>query len=70
MRWSDLAAQLPADEYQQLLFAFNSGLHESRRAARIRHSNGQLDELLQRLDAAIAWFVAVRATVSRHEAAQ
>jgi hypothetical protein len=63
MRWSDLTVQLPADEYRRLLFAFNSGLHETRRAARVRYSDGSLDAFLLHLDAAIAWLVEVRATV-------
>jgi hypothetical protein len=60
MHWSGFVAQLPENEHHRLVLALGNSLREIRLAALVPDRDGEIDELRQRLNAAIAWLVEAR----------
>jgi hypothetical protein len=55
MHWSEFAASLTDEECRRLVLAITTGLHETRLAAEVLRSNGDVDELRRRLATAGVW---------------
>jgi hypothetical protein len=63
MLWSEYVARLPGIEHRRLALGMGSALRETRLAASVLDSDGELVDLVEHLEIAIGWLTEIRAAI-------